>query len=188
MSRIGKKPITIKEGINVKIDGHQILVTGPKGTMSHFLDDRLDVEIKDNKIFLTNKNQKDRHLRALHGLTRSLIANMVEGVEKSFSKVLKIVGTGYRARLEGQKLIFSLGFSHQIELEASQGIQFEMEGNDTIKVIGIDKSLVGQTAAKIRTFYPPEPYKGKGIRYQDEKPRRKAGKAGKAGATAGGGK
>jgi len=188
MSRIGKKPITIKEGINVKIDGRQITVTGPKGTLNLKIGDDLNMGIKDNQIILTSKNQEIRSARALYGLTRSLIANMAEGVEKGFSKVLKIVGTGYRARLEGQKLIFSLGFSHLIELEAPQGIQFEMEGNDTVKVIGIDKNLVGQTAAKIRAFYPPEPYKGKGIRYQDEKPRRKAGKAGKAGATVGGGK
>ena len=187
MSRIGKKPITIKEGITVKIDGRQIVVTGPKGTLSLTLSDDLGVEMKNNQILLTNKNQEDRHLRALYGLTRSLIANMVEGAEKGFSKVLKIVGTGYRARLEGQKLIFSLGFSHPVELEAPEGIQFEVEGNDTVKILGIDKGLVGQTAAKIRAFYPPEPYKGKGIRYQDEKPRHNPGKAGRAGVTAGGG-
>jgi len=108
---------------------------------------------------------------------------MIEGVEKGFSKVLKIVGTGYRARLEGDKLILSLGFSHPVEIKTPEGIQFEVEGNDTIKISGIDKNLVGQTAARIRAIYPPEPYKGKGIRYQDEKPRRKVGKAGKAGAT-----
>jgi len=152
------------------------------------LGDGLGVEIKDKQIILTNKNQKNRAARALYGLTRTLVANMIEGVEKGFSKILKIVGTGYRAKLEGKKLTLSLGFSHPIEIEAPEGIQFEMEGNDTVKILGIDKNLVGQTAAKIRAFYPPEPYKGKGIRYQDEKPRHKPGKAGKAGMTVGGGK
>jgi large subunit ribosomal protein L6 len=188
VSRIGKKPIQLKEGITVKIDGRQVTVTGPKGTLNLQLDDNLGIEIKNNQIILSNKNDQSRSIRALFGLTRTLIANMIEGVENGFSKVLKIVGTGYRARLEGRKLIFSLGFSHPVELEAPEGIQFEIEGSDTVKILGIDKGLVGQTAAKIRAFYPPEPYKGKGIRYQDEKPRRKPGKAGRAGMTAGGGK
>ncbi len=186
MSRIGKKPIPIKEGINVKLEGDQIVVSGPKGTLKHPLNQNLGLEIKENEVVLTNKKQNNSKVKALHGLTRSLVANMVEGVEKGFSKILKIVGTGYRAKLEGNKLVLSLGFSHPVELEAPEGIQFEVEGNDLIKISGIDKYLVGQTAAKIRAFYPPEPYKGKGIRYQNEKIRRKPGKAGKAGATAGG--
>ena len=188
MSRIGKKPINIPEGVTVEINGQQTTVTGPKGKLSFQLGSDLVVEIKDKQVFLSNKKPQDRFVRALHGLTRSLLANMIEGVEKGFSKVLKIVGTGYRARLEGEKLVLSLGFSHPIEVKPPAGIKFEVEGNETIKVLGIDKNLVGQTAAKIRSFYPPEPYKGKGIRYQDESPRRKPGKAGKAGAMAGGGK
>jgi len=188
MSRIGKKPIPIKEGITVKLEGDQIVVSGPKGILKHTLNKNLSLEIKGNEIILTNKKQNSPKVKALHGLTRSLVANMVEGVEKGFSKILKIVGTGYRARLEGNKLVLSLGFSHPLEVEAPEGIQFEVEGNDLIKISGIDKALVGQIAAKIRAFYPPEPYKGKGIRYQEEKIRRKPGKAGKAGATAAGGK
>jgi large subunit ribosomal protein L6 len=188
MSRIGKKPINIPEDVNVEINGQEVTTIGPKGRLSFQLSGDLSIEIKDKQIFLSNKKPENRSVRALYGLTRTLLANMIEGVEKGFSKVLKIVGTGYRARLEGEKLVLSLGFSHPVEVKPPAGIKFEVDGNDTIKVLGIDKILVGQTAAKIRSLYPPEPYKGKGIRYQDENPRRKPGKAGKAGAMAGGGK
>jgi large subunit ribosomal protein L6 len=186
MSRIGKKPIVIKEGITVKQEGDQVVVSGPKGTLHYKLGRDMGMTIKDGKIFISNKQPENRPSRALFGLTRTLIANMMEGVENGFSKILKIVGTGYRARLEGNKLILSLGFSHPVEIESPEGIQFEVEGNETMKISGIDKNLVGQIAAKIRAIYPPEPYKGKGIRYQEEKPRRKPGKAGRAGVTAGG--
>lgn len=186
MSRIGKKPIIIKKGITVKQEGDKVMVSGPKGTLSYELSRDMGMMIKDDKIFISNKKQESRPCRALYGLTRTLIANMIEGVENGFSKILKIVGTGYRARLEDNKLILSLGFSHPVEVEAPIGVQFEVEGNETIKVSGTDKNLVGQVAAKIRAIYPPEPYKGKGIRYQEEKPRRKPGKAGRAGVTAGG--
>ncbi len=188
MSRIGKKPITIKETVNVKLEGKQIIVSGSKGTLKHTLSDDLSLEIKEGQIILTNKKPDNPKSRSMYGFTRSLLSNMVEGVEKGFSRILKIVGTGYRVKLEGNKLVLSLGFSHPVVIEAPEGIQFEVEGNDTIKVLGIDKQLVGQTAARIRSFYPPEPYKGKGIRYLEEKPRRKPGKAGKAGVASGGGK
>lgn len=189
MSRIGKKPVLIPEGVEVKIDGSQLVVSGPKGTLDYTFHHEMKISLEGDKVLVKPK-KNNRLTRALFGTTRSLIANMVEGVTKGFSKALKIVGTGYRASLEnlpqGTKLVLSLGFSHPVEIESPEGIQFELEGNDLIKISGTDKALVGQTAAKIRAFYPPEPYKGKGIRYQDEKPRRKAGKAGKAGAIAGG--
>jgi len=183
MSRIGKKPVIIPEGVTVKIDGSQIMVNGPKGNLSQSLSSDLKVELGDNQILVINKAEDKKSARAMHGSLRMILANMVEGVTNGFSKTLKIVGTGYRVKLEGSKLVFSLGFSHPVEIEAPEGIQFEVDGNDIVKVNGINKILVGQIAAKIRDFKPPEPYKGKGIRYQDETPRRKAGKAGKAGAT-----
>jgi large subunit ribosomal protein L6 len=189
MSRIGKQPVLIPQGVNVKIDGLEVVVSGPKGNLSFHSRSEIKVVVEDDKVLVSAKNN-ERQTKALFGTTRNLIANMIEGVTEGFTKTLKIVGTGYRASLnnspEGMILVLSLGFSHPVELKAPPGIQFEIEGNDTLKVIGINKALVGQTAAKIRNFYPPEPYKGKGIRYQDEKVRRKAGKAGKAGTGAGG--
>lgn len=185
MSRIGKQPVLIPQGVNVKIDGVEVSVSGPKGNLSYRFQPEIKIVMEEDKVLVSVK-ANDRKTRALFGTTRNLIANMVEGVTEGFVKVLKIVGTGYRAVLnnsaEGAILVLSLGFSHPVEFKAPVGIQFEIEGNDTLKIMGIDKALVGQTAAKIRNFYPPEPYKGKGIRYQDEKVRRKAGKAGKAGA------
>lgn len=185
MSRIGKQPVLIPQGVNVKIDGFEVAVSGPKGNLSFHFQPEIKVILEDNKVLISAKNN-DRRTRALFGTTRNLIANMIEGVTEGFVKVLKIVGTGYRAVLnnsaEGTILVLSLGFSHPVEFKAPVGIQFEIEGNDTLKIIGVDKALVGQTAAKIRNFYPPEPYKGKGIRYLNERVRRKAGKAGKAGA------
>jgi len=188
MSRIGKKPVLIPQGVNVKIDGHEVVVEGPKGTLNYCFRPEIKIIQEDGKILVAPKTI-NRLTKALFGTTRNLIANMIEGVTQGFEKVLKIVGTGYRATLqsspEGNILVFSLGFSHPVEVKAPQGIQFNVEG-DLVKVSGIDKALVGQIAAKIRDLYPPEPYKGKGIRYQDEKVRRKAGKAGKATAGPGG--
>jgi len=188
MSRIGKQPVIIPEGVNVKIDGQQIVVSGPKGVLNYTFRPEMKVSLEENKILVKPKTI-NRLTKALFGTTRNLIANMIEGVTKGFSKTLKIVGTGYRASLDGAgeeaKLVLSLGFSHPVEVEAPAGIQFELEGNDLLKISGVDKALVGQTAAKIRAIYPPEPYKGKGIRYQQETPRRKAGKAAKAGAIPG---
>ena len=187
MSRIGKKPVIIPEGVTVNIDGSLITVNGPKGNLSQKISADLKVELEENQIAVTNRFQEKKSARSMHGSLRMILANMIQGVTAGFTKTLKIIGTGYRVKLEGNKLIFSLGFSHPVEIEAPEGIQFEVDGNDVFKVNGIDKVLVGQIAAKIRGFRPPEPYKGKGIRYQDETPRRKAGKAGKAGAGAGGG-
>lgn len=189
MSRIGKKPIVIPEGVNVKVEDNDVIVSGPKGVLKQTLNPDLLVEIKKNQVLVLNKAKEKKSAQALWGLTRTLIANMVRGVTTGFSKTLKIVGTGYRVKLdssgEKEKLIFSLGFSHPVEVEAPDGIHFEIEGNDTVKVLGNDKILVGQIAAKIRAISPPEPYKGKGIRYQNEQPRHKPGKAGKAGAIGG---
>jgi large subunit ribosomal protein L6 len=177
MSRIGKKLIDIKEGVNVKIEGRKIEVRGPQGSLMEKIPAGLKVEIRDQQVSIKNQRPKEKKFKALHGLIRSLIANMVKGVSEGFTKTLKLVGTGYRVSLEGDKLVFSLGFSHPIEIVAPEGIRFEVQGNDTVVVCGIDKSLVGQIAARIRNFRPPEPYKGKGIRYQDEQVRKKAGKA-----------
>jgi len=191
MSRIGKKLIDIKEGVNVKVEGRKVEVRGPQGSLMEKIPAGLKVEIRDQQVLIKNQRPKEKKFKALHGLIRSLIANMVKGVSEGFTKTLKLVGTGYRVSLEGDKLVFSLGFSHPIEIIAPEGIRFEVQGNDTVIVCGIDKSLVGQIAARIRNFRPPEPYKGKGIRYQDEQVRKKAGKA-KAGgvgtAGTGGGK
>ena len=187
MSRIGKKLVDIKEGVTVRLEGHRVEVNGPKGNLDLKVPFGIKVEIKDNQISVKNSKPKVKSFKALHGLIRTLIANMIYGVTEGFSKTLKIVGVGYRVNLEGDKLVFSLGFSHPVEITSPEGIKFEVQGNDTVVVSGIDKGLVGETAAKIRNFRPPEPYKGKGIRYEDEHVRRKAGKAGKAGAAGAGG-
>lgn len=186
MSRIGQKPIEIPAGVTVELKLGQVKVTGPKGALVQKIQPQIKVEIGDGQVKV--KRQADDKLsRSLHGLTRSLIANMVTGVQQGFSKVLAVVGTGYQAKLEGQKLILSLGFSHLVELEPPSGIKLEVEDNNLIKISGIDKALVGQVAAKIRAIRPPDPYKGKGIRYQDEEVKLKPGKAGKVGAAGFGG-
>ena len=185
MSRIGKQPVLIPEGVTVEKNSHEFMVNGPKGSLKMVIQPVIEIEIKEKQIIISAKDNQ-RATRALFGTTRNLIANMIKGVTEGFIKTLKIVGTGYRVKLESEngrdKLILSLGFSHTIDIKAVEGTNFEVEGNDLIKIKGMDKAVVGQLAAKIRDVYPPEPYKGKGIRYQDEKPRKKAGKAGKAGA------
>jgi large subunit ribosomal protein L6 len=185
MSRIGKQPVLIPQGVTVEKNGHEIIVNGPKGFLKIVVRPEIGIEIEADKVIVSAKNN-NRATRALFGTMRSLIANMIEGVTEGFVKTLKIVGTGYRVKLESEsgeeKLVLSLGFSHSVEVKAVEGIHFEVEGNDLIKIKGLDKAAVGQLAAKIRDIYPPEPYKGKGIRYHDENPKRKAGKAGKAGA------
>ena len=190
MSRIGRQPIKIPEGVTVEIKDRQVEVVGPKGSLVQAIRPEIKVEIKNNQVVVSRKTES-RLGRSLHGLTRTLIANMIEGVTKGFVKTLKLVGTGYRVKADpsadGKKLILSLGFSHPVEVESVEGIKFEVEGNDTIRVVGIDKALVGREAAKIRAIRPPEPYKGKGIRYLGEQVRRKPGKAGKAGAAGFGG-
>ncbi len=174
MSRIGKKPIEIPEGTQVRIDKGDIIVKGPKGELTQLLPLELEVSIKDNKLEVKPK-KKTKNSSALWGLFRSLIFNMIEGVNQGFEKKLEINGVGYRAALEGKKLVMSLGFSHPVEMEAPEGIEFNVEKN-IITISGIDKQLVGQAAAEIRSKKKPEPYKGKGIKYIDEVIRRKAGK------------
>ncbi len=187
MSRVGKQPIKIAQGVTVNEKNREIEVIGPKGSLKMNYRREIKIEIKDGQI-LVNRINENKISCSLHGLTRTLIANMVKGVTEGFSKTLKLVGTGYKVVAEGQDLVLSVGFSHPVRVKQPEGIKFEVEGNNIIKVIGIDKGLVGQWAAKIRDIYPPEAYKGKGIRYLDEEVRLKPGKAGKAVGAAGGGK
>lgn len=174
MSRIGKKSITIPEGVEVKVEGDLVMVKGPKGELKNQIRPEIKVEIKDKEIGL-KPVILHKGTSALWGTFRSLINNMVEGVTKGFAKILEIEGVGYRANLEGRDLVLSLGYSHPIKVKAPQGIEFKVEKN-TITISGIDKQLVGQVAAEIREKRKPEPYKGKGIRYQGEVIRKKAGK------------
>ncbi len=176
MSRIGKLPIDIPKEARVKIDGRVIRVLGPKGELEYTLNDGVDVKIENDKM-IVNRRSDSKTNRSLHGLTRALIANMITGVTSGFEKELEIHGVGYRAELQGRYLKLMLGFSHDILVEPAPGISFSIERGNKIKVSGYDKQLVGETAAVIRSLKPPEPYKGKGIRYVDEYVRRKAGKA-----------
>jgi len=180
MSRIGKRPIAIPAGVEVKIDGNVVTVKGPKGQLTKELHPDMIIEQEGNAILVKRPSEEKMH-RALHGLTRTLIANMVRGVTEGYSRNLEITGVGYRAQKQGNKLVLSLGYSHPIEVEPAPGIEIDVPAPTKITVRGIDKELVGQTAANIRDFRPPEPYLGKGIRYEGERIRRKAGKAGKAG-------
>ncbi|WIF95578.1 50S ribosomal protein L6 [Caminicella sporogenes] len=179
MSRVGRKPITIPEGVQVTVDEKNVVtVKGPKGELKQDINPDITVNINDNVITVERPSDNKTH-RALHGLSRALIANMVEGVTKGFEKKLEIVGVGYRASKQGKKLNLTLGFSHPVEMEDPEGITTEVPSQTEIIVKGIDKQLVGNYAAKIRDLRPPEPYKGKGIRYAGEHIRRKEGKAGK---------
>ena len=178
MSRIGKKPITVPDGVDVKIDGHKITVKGPKGTLEREINENIDVSLDNNVINVTRKDDEPES-RSLHGLTRTLINNMVQGTVKEFERKLEINGIGYRAQKKGNNLVLTLGYSHPVEMAAPEGITFEVPNPNEIIVKGIDKELVGQTAAIVRTKRPPEVYKGKGIKYAEETIRRKEGKAGK---------
>ena len=178
MSRIGNMPITIPAGIEVKQDGQTITVKGKDATLSLNVHPSIIVEVKDNVITVKRPND-EKQVKALHGLTRSLINNMVIGVSEGYSKTLELVGVGYRASLKGDKLEMTLGYSHPVDVQAIEGIKFECPDATTIIISGVDKQLVGQTAAEIRSLRAPEPYKGKGIRYQGEHIRRKEGKAAK---------
>ena len=178
MSRIGNKPITVPSGVEVKIDGQTITVKGPKGTLTREFDKNVTVTLDNNVITVKRINDEPAN-RSLHGLTRTLINNMVEGTVKEFERKLEINGVGYRAQKQGTKLVLTLGYSHPVEMEAPEGITFEVPNPNEIIVKGIDKELVGQTAAVIRTKRPPEVYRGKGIKYAEEVIRRKEGKAGK---------
>ena len=177
MSRVGKVPIPVPEGVEVRIAGGACSVRGPRGELEHALHPDIDVRLDDGVVTVRRPSDAPPH-RALHGLTRSLIANMVEGVTAGFTKTLEIVGTGYRAELRGESLVLSVGFSHRVELEPLDGAAFELETPTVVHVTGIDKQIVGQQAALVRQVRRPEPYQGKGIRYRGEQVRRKAGKRG----------
>jgi large subunit ribosomal protein L6 len=179
MSRIGRAPIQFPAGVEVKINGNVIEVKGPKGQLTRELHPEMKVELSDGTIVVTRPSDEKAH-RSLHGLTRTLIANMVTGVTEGFTRNLEIVGVGYRAAKQGSKLVLSVGYSQPVEIEPAPGIEIEVPTPTRISVKGIDKELVGQTAANIRDVRRPEPYLGKGIRYEGERVRRKAGKAGKA--------
>ena len=178
MSRIGNKPITVPDGVNVTIDGHKITVKGPKGTLEREVSEKINVTLEGNVINVTRNNDEPES-RSLHGLTRTLINNMIQGTVKEYEKKLEVNGIGYRAQKKGKDLVLTLGYSHPVEVEAPEGITFEVPSANEIIVKGIDKELVGQTAAVLRTKTPPEVYKGKGIKYAEETIRRKEGKAGK---------
>lgn len=180
MSRIGKNPIQVPGKVQVTIDGTKVNVKGPKGELSRVLPPQVKVSSEGDMITV-NRHNDSRLCRQMHGLSRTLVANMVEGVSKGFERRLKIEGVGYRAQLQGQNLVLNIGYSHQVQITPPPGIQFAVEKNTNIVVVsGYDKEIVGNTAAKIRDVRPPEPYKGKGIRYENEVIRRKAGKTGKA--------
>lgn len=178
MSRIGNKPITVPEGVEVSLDGQKITVKGPKGTLEREIHNNITVKLENNVIKVSRPND-DKENRSLHGLTRTLINNMIQGVTKEFTKQLEINGVGYRAAKQGKTLVLTLGYSHPINMEEPEGITYEVPNPNSIIVRGIDKQLVGQMAAEVRKQRPPEVYRGKGIKYVDEHIRRKEGKTGK---------
>ncbi|HIW48136.1 MAG TPA: 50S ribosomal protein L6 [Firmicutes bacterium] len=179
MSRIGKLPVAIPSGVEVKVEeGNLVTVKGPKGTLQRKMADDMNIAVENNEVVVTRPSDLKKH-KALHGLTRTLIHNMVEGVTKGYEKTLEINGVGYRAAKSGKKLTLTLGYSHPVEMIDPDGIETVVDGQTKIIVKGIDKEKVGQFAAEIRTKRPPEPYKGKGIKYADEHIRRKVGKTGK---------
>ena len=177
MSRIGKLPVSIPTGVTVTVDGSRVAVSGPKGNLSRRIPEGIEVIVTDGTARVTTAQSEPRY-RALHGLTRALVQNMVQGVTKGFVKTLEIQGVGYKAEARPFGLLLAVGLSHAVEFRAPEGITCTVDGNVVVKVQGIDKELVGQVAADIRRLRPPEPYKGKGIRYQGERVRRKAGKTG----------
>jgi large subunit ribosomal protein L6 len=177
MSRIGKKPVPILKGVTVTLDGSNITVKGPKGELSRSLPAAMLISMKDNEVIVERPSEENEH-KALHGLTRTLIANMIEGVTTGFSKQLEIIGVGYKAEQRPYGLQLSLGFSHVIEYRAPAGIKLSAPQPTQVTIEGANKEMVGQVAAEIRSYRPPEPYKGKGIKYAGEQVRRKAGKAG----------
>jgi large subunit ribosomal protein L6 len=178
MSRIGKRPITVPAKVQVTLDGTKVFVKGPKGELSRDLPQAVSVS-QDGETLQVNRRDDSRTARQLHGLCRTLVANMVEGVSTGFQRRLEIQGVGYRAAVQGRNLVLNMGYSHQVQIVPPDGIQFAVEGTTNVIVSGYDKEIVGNTAAKIRAVRPPEPYKGKGIRYAGEAVRRKAGKTGK---------
>ncbi len=179
MSRVGKVPITIPSGVEVQVKGAHITVKGPKGELSRDLIPDMKLNLSDGVLTVERPSDNPRH-RSAHGLTRTLIANMVTGVNDGFAKTLELQGVGYRAQMQGSSLVLAVGYSHTVEVPPPPGIEFEVEGTTRVTVRGINKEDVGQAAADVRKVRPPEPYKGKGIRYLGEYVRRKAGKAGRA--------
>lgn len=178
MSRVGKKPIEIPSGVTVTLDGSNVTVKGPKGELTRSFNPDIKINIEENVINITRPSDVKEH-RALHGTTRALISNMVEGVSKGFEKSLELIGVGYRAQKQGSKLVLNVGYSHPVEFEAEEGLEIEVPSNTKVVVKGTSKERVGAFAANIRGVRPPEPYKGKGIRYEGEYVRRKEGKTGK---------
>jgi len=178
MSRIGKAPISVPDKVSVSLNGLAVTVKGPKGELSRTLPEGVSIA-QDGNTLVVSPTSSHRRSRERHGLCRTLVANMVEGVSQGFTRKLEIVGVGYRAALQGKKLVVSAGYSHQVEMDPPAGITFAVDGNTTVLVSGADKEIVGNEAAKVRAIRPPEPYKGKGIKYEGEKILRKAGKTGK---------
>ena len=178
MSRIGRKPIAIPAGVTVTVNGSEVTAKGPKGELKNTFSDEISIAVEGSEILVTRPSDDQKH-RSLHGLTRTLIANMVEGVEKGFSKELEVNGVGYRAQKQGSNLVLNLGFSHQVIVSEIPGITIDVPSANKVVISGPDKQMVGQFAADVRKKRPPEPYKGKGIKYADEHIRRKEGKAAK---------
>jgi large subunit ribosomal protein L6 len=185
MSKIGKQPIEAPEGIEISLEGQRLSATGPKGKLELKIPAKIKVTLKDNQV-VVSRLKEDKQTKANQGTTRQLVANMIQGVKEGWTKTLEIHGTGYRAKMEEEKLVLSLGFSHPVKIVPPEGVEFQAEKN-SIKVKGIDKALVGREAARIRAIRPPDAYKGKGLRYQGEKIKLKPGKAAKMGAAGVGG-
>jgi large subunit ribosomal protein L6 len=177
MSRIGKKPVTVPKGVNLDLQGSTVAVKGPKGELRRTLHPEMKLTLADGTLTVERPSEEKRH-KALHGLTRTLVQNMVEGVSKGFTKTLEIQGVGYKAETKPYGVNLVVGYSHPVKYEAPKGIKITVENNTVVKIEGADKEMVGQVAAELRSVRPPEPYKGKGIRYQGEQVRRKAGKTG----------
>jgi large subunit ribosomal protein L6 len=177
MSRIGRKPVTVPKGVTVQLQGHDVAVKGPRGELRRRLHPDMQIALDKDQFTVTRPSEEKRH-KALHGLTRTLVQNMVEGVSKGFIKTLEIQGVGYKAEAKPYGVNLVVGYSHPVKYEAPKGIKISVDNNTVVKVEGADKELVGQVAAELRSVRPPEPYKGKGIRYQGEQVRRKAGKTG----------
>jgi large subunit ribosomal protein L6 len=178
MSRIGKKPIEVPSDVTVTIDGSNVTVKGPKGELSRTFHQDMNIKLEDNTVVVERPSDNKLH-RSLHGTTRSVLSNMIEGVKNGYEKALELIGVGYRATKSGSKLILNVGYSHPVEIDPEQGIEIEVPANTKVVVRGIDKERVGAIAANIRDVRPPEPYKGKGIRYEGEYVRRKEGKSAK---------
>ncbi|EGK09758.1 50S ribosomal protein L6 [Kroppenstedtia eburnea] len=178
MSRIGRKPIAIPNGVEVKVNGAEVTVKGPKGTLTRTLSPEISIKVEENQVIVERPSDHRKH-RALHGTVRSLVANMVEGVTNGYSKTLELVGVGYRAQKKGNKVVLNVGYSHPVEVDPMDGVELDVPSQTQIVVKGIDKEKVGAQAANIRAHREPEPYKGKGIKYIDERIRRKEGKTGK---------